>query len=73
MTEAFKYIKKAGGIQTAEDYGKYKVRVEDCHFDESKVAAKISDYYLIQRSEDAIKKELVLNGPIAIGFNAKKL
>jgi hypothetical protein len=47
MTEAFKYIKKAGGIQTAEDYGKYKVRVEDCHFDESKVAAKISDYYLI--------------------------
>lgn len=73
MTEAFKFIQRSGGIPIASDYGEYRNKKEACHFDNKKVKARVTAWHLIDRDEDVMQRELVENGPIAIGIDANFL
>lgn len=58
---------------TAESYGGYKNKKDVCSFDKTKVVAKIVDWYQIPENEETIRRELVKNGPVAVGINARTL
>jgi cathepsin F len=68
---AYKYIIHAGGLESEKDYP-YKARDGSCHFQSSKVVAKISSYkYATQNSkEDTMQQNLVSWAPLSICVDA---
>ncbi|KAJ4963114.1 hypothetical protein NE237_023053 [Protea cynaroides] len=69
MTSAFEYTLKAGGLVREEDYP-YTGTDGTCKFDNTKVAAKVSNFSVVSLDEDQIAANLVKNGPLAVGINA---
>jgi len=70
MDQAFKCIKKHGGIMSEEDYP-YTGRDGQCHFDKSKVVATVTGFVDVKSgSEDALKKAVGTVGPISVAIDA---
>jgi len=73
MENAFKYIQKAGGIQTSADY-KYTGRDGTCKFKKDKAALKVTGFaFAKSQDEEEIKEFLFTTGPLAIALNADPL
>jgi cathepsin F len=64
MTNAYEYIKEAGGLMAAEDYP-YKGSVGQCGFDPERVAVELESFSSISLDEDQIAANLVKHGPLA--------
>ncbi|KAG9148986.1 hypothetical protein Leryth_010597 [Lithospermum erythrorhizon] len=73
MNNAFEYILKSGGVQREKDYP-YTGKDGTCHFDSSKIAAKVANFSVVGLDEDQIAANLVQHGPLAVkyqyGFHA---
>lgn len=69
---AYKAIKKLGGLETEKDY-KYDGMDEKCHFDKTKVKATIDGGVAISKNETEMAQWLLKNGPISIGINANAM
>ena len=70
---AYKWIKDNGGLQLDEDYP-YEAKSQTCHQDISKNVVEITDYQLLESTdEEIIKQYLYEKGPLAIGVNANPL
>ncbi|XP_021738679.1 cysteine protease RD19A-like [Chenopodium quinoa] len=70
MNNAFEYLLKAGGLMREEDYP-YTARNGRCKFDKSKIAAKVANFSVVPVDEGQIAANLVKNGPLAVGINAR--
>ncbi|KMT00384.1 hypothetical protein BVRB_9g216890 [Beta vulgaris subsp. vulgaris] len=70
MNNAFEYLLKYGGLMREEDYP-YKARNGRCKFDKSKIAAKVANFSVVPDNEGQIAANLVKNGPLAVGINAR--
>lgn len=64
MTNAYKYVEEAGGLELESDYP-YTGRDGKCSFDSKKVAAKVSNFTNIPVDEDQMAAYLVKSGPLA--------
>ncbi|KAK8934110.1 hypothetical protein KSP39_PZI014662 [Platanthera zijinensis] len=69
MTNAFKYLTQAGGLQEERSYP-YTGKQGECRFDKDKVAVKITNFSTLSANEDQIAAILVHSGPLAVGVNA---
>ncbi|KAJ3678674.1 hypothetical protein LUZ60_002477 [Juncus effusus] len=69
MTNAYKYLIKAGGLMEEEQYP-YAGKQGQCKFDKDKIAVKVSNFTNIPLDEDQIMGALVHHGPLAVGLNA---
>ncbi|KAJ3671766.1 hypothetical protein LUZ60_007845 [Juncus effusus] len=69
MTNAFEYLKSAGGLESEADYP-YTGTDGTCAFKKSKIVAKVKNYTTISTNEDQIMANLYKHGPLAIGINA---
>jgi len=69
MEDAYKYLLKAGGIES-DDY--YYVGFDDeCQFDKDKIVVTISNYVFDKTGDyNQIKSMLMNNAPLSIGLNA---
>lgn len=65
MTTAFEYTLKAGGLEREEDYPYTGTDRGGCKFDQSKIAASVSNFSVISTDEDQIAANLVKHGPLA--------
>jgi cathepsin F len=70
MTNAYKYVEEAGGLELESDYP-YKGRDGKCQFNPNKVAAKVSNFTNIPIDEDQVAAYLIKSGPLAIAINAE--
>jgi cathepsin F len=70
MTNAYKYVEEAGGLELESDYP-YTGRDGKCSFNSNKVAAKVSNFTNIPIDEDQVAAYLVKSGPLAIAINAE--
>jgi cathepsin F len=70
MTNAYKYVEEAGGLELESDYP-YTGRDGKCGFNSNKVAAKVSNFTNIPVDEDQVAAYLIKSGPLAIGINAE--
>jgi len=67
-SQAFEYIKAAGGIELGSDY-KYTGRDGSCRFNPQKVAAKVSgEQNITQGNEQELFDAVTNKGPVAIAF-----
>jgi len=68
-SQAFEYIKYAGGIETEIDYP-YKAVDGNCYFDKSKVAASVSlgSSNITQGDEKSLLEAVATKGPVSIAF-----
>lgn len=64
MNNAFEYSLKVGGLQREEDYP-YTGKDGTCQFDNSKIAASVSNFSVVSVDEDQVAANLVKNGPLA--------
>lgn len=64
MTNAYKYLIEAGGIEEENTYP-YTGKKGKCKFNSKKVAVKISNFTSIPVNEDQIAAHLVHHGPLA--------
>ncbi|XP_019248766.1 PREDICTED: probable cysteine protease RD19D [Nicotiana attenuata] len=69
MTNAYKYLIEAGGIEEEVSYP-YTAKRGDCKFNPDKVAVKVSNFTNIPIDEQQIAAYLVNHGPLAVGLNA---
>lgn len=69
MENAFKEIKRMGGIEQESDYP-YLGWQFSCKMDKSKFAVQVEDNYFISQDEEVIKEYLFRVGPLAAGMNA---
>ncbi|GER52325.1 cysteine protease [Striga asiatica] len=69
MTNAYKYLIKAGGIEEETSYP-YTGKKGECKFNSEKVAVKVTNFTNIPIDEDQIAAYLVRHGPLAVGLNA---
>ncbi|KAK4367073.1 hypothetical protein RND71_014953 [Anisodus tanguticus] len=69
MTNAYKYLIEAGGIQEDDSYP-YTGKRGECKFQPDKVAVKVSNFTNIPIDEQQIASYLVNHGPLAVGLNA---
>ncbi|XAR52329.1 Cathepsin L [Bertholletia excelsa] len=69
MTNAYKYLMEAGGIQEEDSYP-YTGKRGECKFRPQKVAVKIANFTNIPIDEKQIAANLVHHGPLAVGLNA---
>jgi cathepsin L len=71
---AFKYVEKTGGIDSEESYPYVSGRTEKpdayCEYRSSRVAAKVTGYVDVPRSEEKLKEALALHGPISVAIDA---
>jgi len=72
MEDAFKYIIQAGGLESEQDYP-YVGYDAKCHFEASKIAAKISSFEFISKDEVVIRDALLSKGPLSVALNAEWL
>lgn len=72
MADAYDYLIK-NGVMTDADYS-YIGRRKACHFEQEKIAAKVTGYnFAGSQDEEIIKKFLVEKGPLAIALDATTL
>lgn len=64
MTNAYKYVEEAGGLELEADYP-YTGNDGKCKFNANKVAAKVSNFTNIPVDEDQMAAYLVQSGPLA--------
>ncbi|KAL0401861.1 UNVERIFIED_CONTAM: putative cysteine protease RD19D [Sesamum latifolium] len=69
MTNAYKYLIEAGGIEEEESYP-YTGKRGECKFRPEKVAVRIANFTTIPINENQIAAHLVRHGPLAVGLNA---
>ncbi|KAJ0967115.1 hypothetical protein J5N97_024032 [Dioscorea zingiberensis] len=69
MTNAYKYLMQAGGLEAENSYP-YTGQQGECKFEESKVAVKVTNFTNVPLDEDQIAANLVHRGPLAVGLNA---
>ncbi|XP_072024516.1 digestive cysteine proteinase 3-like [Amphiura filiformis] len=70
MTNAFKYIKDAGGMERESDYP-YNAENGNCKYDKNKVVAKVTGYVEIRSgSEDELQNAIATVGPISVAIDA---
>ncbi|KAK4480363.1 hypothetical protein RD792_013435 [Penstemon davidsonii] len=69
MTNAYKYLINAGGIEEETSYP-YTGKKGECKFRCEKVAVKVANFTTIPVNEDQIAAYLVHHGPLAVGLNA---
>ncbi|KAJ7970476.1 Cysteine proteinase [Quillaja saponaria] len=69
MTNAYKYLIEAGGLEEESSYP-YTGKRGKCQFKQAKVAVRVSNFTNIAIDEDQISAHLVHNGPLAVGLNA---
>ncbi|XP_047324383.1 probable cysteine protease RD19C [Impatiens glandulifera] len=69
MNNAFEYALKSGGLQKEADYP-YTGRDGVCSFDNTKIAASVSNFSVVSVDEDQVAANLVNYGPLAVGINA---
>ncbi|XP_004307346.1 PREDICTED: cysteine proteinase 15A-like [Fragaria vesca subsp. vesca] len=69
MTNAYKYLMEAGGLQDEVSYP-YTGKKGECKFNPEKVAVRVTNFTTIPLDENQIAANLVHNGPLAIGLNA---
>lgn len=73
MESAFKYIIKAGGIESEKDYY-YRGFDDECSFNKLMVRAKLKSYKMAKsQDEDEIARMLLEYGPLSIGVNGEGL
>jgi len=67
---AWKYLMKAGGSETEQDYP-YHAHQNACRFNKAKVAAQVKNYHdLPKGDENALKKALATVGPVSVAIDA---
>jgi len=64
MTNAYKYVEEAGGLELESDYP-YTGRDGKCSFNSNKVASKVSNFTNIPVDEDQVAAYLIKSGPLA--------
>ncbi|KAF5189429.1 Cysteine proteinase [Thalictrum thalictroides] len=69
MTNAYKYLIEAGGLEEEKTYP-YVGKQGDCKFNPEKIAARIVNFTTISLDENQIAANLVRRGPLAVGLNA---
>ncbi|CAI5525066.1 unnamed protein product [Closterium sp. Naga37s-1] len=69
MNNVFRYIQKAGGLQTEQEYG-YTGREGRCQFDAERVAARVESFVEVPEKDDQMQAHLVKYGPLAVALNA---
>lgn len=69
MTNAYRYLIKAGGLQDEASYP-YTGKPGECQFDPNKIAVKVANFSTISLDENQIAAHLVNHGPLAVGLNA---
>jgi len=69
---AYHAIEELGGLETEADYD-YEGHEEKCHFDRSKIMAKVVGGKQLPEDEVALAHWLMKNGPISIGINANSM
>lgn len=69
MTNAYKYLIGAGGIEEEDAYP-YTGKRDECKFRPEKVAVKLVNFTSIPVNENQIAAYLVNHGPLAVGINA---
>ncbi|CAI0541038.1 unnamed protein product [Linum tenue] len=69
MTNAYRYLIKAGGLQDEASYP-YTGKKGECKFDPEKVAVRVANFSTISLDENQIAAHLVQHGPLAVGLNA---
>ncbi|KAK9124148.1 hypothetical protein Sjap_013750 [Stephania japonica] len=69
MTNAYKYIIEAGGIEEERTYP-YVGKPGKCKFRAEKIAARVANFTHIPLQENQIAANLVHRGPLAVGLNA---
>uniref|UniRef100_A0A8D0HMU5 Uncharacterized protein n=1 Tax=Sphenodon punctatus TaxID=8508 RepID=A0A8D0HMU5_SPHPU len=68
---AFEWIKKHGGIATTETYGSYMGQNGYCHYNNSKLVAKVKDYVNVTSGNlTALKVAIYKHGPVAVSIDA---
>jgi len=69
MDQAFQYVQKAGGIETEQSYP-YTAVDGNCKFNKNAVAAQLTGYTDIQKTEDDLKVAVATFGPISVAIDA---
>ncbi|KAL3695757.1 hypothetical protein R1sor_009833 [Riccia sorocarpa] len=69
MTNAYEYIKEAGGLMKEADYG-YTGQDGTCKFNSNKLVAKVKNFTEVPVDEAQMGAYLVNYGPLAVGINA---
>ncbi|XP_010534431.1 PREDICTED: probable cysteine protease RD19D [Tarenaya hassleriana] len=69
MTNAYKYVMEAGGLEEESSYP-YTGKRGRCRFDAGKVAVRLANFTTIPLDENQIAANLVRHGPLAVGLNA---
>ncbi|PIA37195.1 hypothetical protein AQUCO_03000051v1 [Aquilegia coerulea] len=69
MTNAYKYLLEAGGLEEEKVYP-YVGKKGECKFNPEKIAARIVNFTTISLDENQIAANLVRRGPLAVGLNA---
>ncbi|PIN24450.1 Cysteine proteinase Cathepsin F [Handroanthus impetiginosus] len=69
MTNAYKYLIEAGGIEEEDSYP-YTGKRGECKFRRDKVAVKVTNFTTIPANENQIAAYLVRHGPLAVGLNS---
>ncbi|CAA6655555.1 unnamed protein product [Spirodela intermedia] len=64
MTNAYKYLMEAGGLEEEEAYP-YSGRLGRCAFEPGKVAVRVTNFTNVPLGEDQIATYLVRHGPLA--------
>jgi len=67
MTNAYKYLIEAGGLEEETSYP-YTGKQGKCQFNPKKVAVRVANFTTIPIDEDQIAAHLVHNGPLAGNF-----
>ncbi|XP_028788990.1 probable cysteine protease RD19D [Neltuma alba] len=69
MTNAYRYLMEAGGLEEESSYP-YTGRRGECKFDPQKIAVRVSNFTNIPVDESQIAAYLVHHGPLAMGINS---
>ncbi|KAF8403127.1 hypothetical protein HHK36_011222 [Tetracentron sinense] len=69
MTNAYKYLIGAGGLEEEKSYP-YNGKSGECKFKQENVAVRVVNFTNIALNENQIAANLVHHGPLAVGLNA---
>ncbi|KAF2318482.1 hypothetical protein GH714_008152 [Hevea brasiliensis] len=69
MTNAYRYLMEAGGLEEESSYP-YTGKRGECKFDTEKIAVRVANFTNIPIDESQIAAHLVHHGPLAVGLNA---
>ncbi|RVW39104.1 hypothetical protein VitviT2T_019508 [Vitis vinifera] len=69
MTNAYKYLIEAGGLEEESSYP-YTGKHGECKFKPDRVAVRVVNFTEVPINENQIAANLVCHGPLAVGLNA---